>query len=59
MVTMFIGALCNLALAPFFIYYLEWGIKGAAIATDISMTLSAFFVLSHFFFIEKHLAFQS
>ena len=49
MVTMFIGALSNLLLAPIFIYYLEMGIKGAAIATDISMGISAFFVLSHFF----------
>lgn len=59
MVTMFIGALCNLALAPFFIYYLEWGIKGAAIATDISMTLSAFFVLSHFFSSKSTLHFKA
>lgn len=49
MVTMFIGAGLNLILAPIFIYYFEMGIKGAAIATDISMMVSAFFVLSHFF----------
>lgn len=49
MITMFIGAGLNLILAPIFVYYLQLGIKGAAIATDISMTVSAFFVLSHFF----------
>ena len=48
MATMFIGALLNLALAPFFLFYLEMGIKGAAIATDISMTVSAGFVMQHF-----------
>lgn len=49
MLTMLIGAGCNLVLAPVFIFYLKLGIKGAAIATDISMMISAFFVLSHFF----------
>lgn len=48
MATMFIGAICNIALDPLFIYYFEWGIKGAAIATDISMAVSAVFVMSHF-----------
>ena len=48
MATMFIGALLNLALAPFFLFYLEMGIKGAAIATDISMAISAGFVMQHF-----------
>ncbi len=48
MVTMFIGAGCNLVLAPLFIFVLDMGIKGAAIATDISMTVGAIFVLSHF-----------
>lgn len=49
MVTMFIGAGLNLVLAPLFIFVLDWGIKGAAIATDISMGVSAFWVMSHFF----------
>lgn len=49
MVTMFIGAGVNLALAPVFIFVLGWGIKGAAIATDISMAVSALFVMGHFF----------
>ena len=49
MVTMFIGAGLNIVLAPLFIYVLDLGIKGAAVATDISMTVSAIFVMSHFF----------
>ncbi|MDE7408133.1 MAG: polysaccharide biosynthesis C-terminal domain-containing protein, partial [Muribaculaceae bacterium] len=48
MVTMFIGTFVNLILAPVFIFVLGWGIKGAAIATDISMTVSAIFVMAHF-----------
>lgn len=59
MVTMFIGAGMNLILAPIFIYYLELGIKGAAIATDISMMISAFFVLSHFFSSKSTLRFKA
>ncbi len=49
MYTMFIGAGLNLILAPICIFYLDWGIKGAAIATDISMTVSMLFVMEHFF----------
>lgn len=56
--TMFIGAACNLALAPIFIFVLGWGIKGAAIATDISMTVSMLFVMSHFFNPESTLHFK-
>lgn len=48
MVTMFIGAGANLLLAPLFIFGFGWGIKGAAIATDIAMTISAVFVMAHF-----------
>ena len=49
MVTMPIGAVCNVILAPIFIFWLDLGIKGAAIATDISMAISAVFVMRHFF----------
>lgn len=48
MVTMFIGAGLNVILAPLFIFGLGWGIKGAAIATDIAMTVSMLFVMAHF-----------
>lgn len=49
MISMFIGAGANLVLAPLFIFIFEMGIKGAAIATDIAMTISMFFVMAHFF----------
>lgn len=49
MLTMFIGAGLNVILAPIAIFWLDWGIKGAAIATDISMGVSAAFVMWHFF----------
>lgn len=48
MVTMFLGAGLNILLAPIFIYVLQLGIKGAAIATDIAMAISAAFVIAHF-----------
>ena len=48
MVTMFIGAGVNVILAPIVIFGLGWGIKGAAIATDIAMTISMIFVMAHF-----------
>lgn len=49
MFTMFIGAGCNVILAPIFIFVLKMGIKGAAIASDIAMSIGAVFVLAHFF----------
>lgn len=49
MISMFIGAGANLVLAPLFIFVFDMGIKGAAIATDIAMTISMFFVMAHFF----------
>ena len=48
MFTMIIGAVANVILAPIFIFVLDMGIKGAAIATDIAMTISMVFVMSHF-----------
>ncbi len=49
MVTMFIGAGLSVILCPLFIFVFHMGIKGAAIATDISMGVSAAFVMVHFF----------
>lgn len=48
MITMFISAGINVILAPIFIFGLDWGIKGAAIATDIAVAISTFFVMRHF-----------
>lgn len=58
MITMFIGAGANIILAPVFIFGLGWGIKGAAIATDISMGISMLFVMAHFFSAKSTLRFH-
>lgn len=49
MYTNIIGALINVILAPLFLFGFKWGIRGAAIATDISMLITATWVMSHFF----------
>ena len=49
MATNLIGAGMNVILAPLFLFVFQWGIRGAAIATDISMLVTAFFVMAHFF----------
>ncbi|MCC8155615.1 MAG: MATE family efflux transporter [Tannerellaceae bacterium] len=48
MFTMIIGAVLNILLDALFILVLDMGIQGAAIATIISMGVSAGYVLSHF-----------
>lgn len=50
MLSVTIGAVANLILDPLFIFGLHLGIKGAAIATIISQTLSASYV---FYFLRK------
>lgn len=57
MITMMIGALANVILAPIFLFVFDMGIKGAAIATDISMAISGAFVMVHFFDKTKTLHF--
>lgn len=49
MYTNMIGAVMNCILAPVFLFGFKMGIKGAAIATDISMIITAVFVMGHFF----------
>ncbi len=48
MTTMLIASGINIILAPTFIFLLEMGIKGAAIASDISLCIGMWFVLIHF-----------
>lgn len=48
MVTMFISVIANIILAPVFILWLGFGMRGAAIATVIAMALSFGFVMQHF-----------
>lgn len=57
MVTMIIGAIANVILAPIFLFVFDMGIKGAALATDISMAISGAFVMLHFFSKTKTLHF--
>lgn len=46
MMTVLIGALCNIILDPVFIFGLHMGVRGAALATIISQFLSCVWVLS-------------
>lgn len=48
MLTMIIGAVLNLVLDPIFIFWLDMGIRGAAVATAISMLVTTVFVFHHF-----------
>ena len=38
----------NIIIAPFFIFYLDWGMRGAALATVLSQTCGMLWVLKHF-----------
>lgn len=49
MYTNILGAVLNAILAPLFLFGFGWGIWGAALATDISMCVTATWVLGHFF----------
>ena len=48
MFTMIIGAVLNIILDPIFIFVFDMGIRGAAIATICSMSVSAALVMHHF-----------
>lgn len=48
MITMFISVIANIILAPIFIKLFGWGMRGAAIATTLSMIISFVFVMQHF-----------
>ncbi|MCX8600857.1 MULTISPECIES: MATE family efflux transporter [unclassified Gilliamella] len=48
MVTMFVSVIANIILAPIFIIGLGWGMRGAALATTLSMLISFIFVMQHF-----------
>lgn len=45
MVTVMIGAICNIILDPIFIFVLGFGVKGAAFATIISQGISSIWVI--------------
>lgn len=46
MLTVVIGAVCNILLDPVFIFGLRMGVRGAALATVLSQTVSALWVLA-------------
>lgn len=46
MLTVVIGAVCNIILDPIFIFALDMGVRGAALATVISQGISCIWVLS-------------
>ena len=48
MLTSMLSVVCNIALAPLFIFYFGWGIRGAAIATILSQFIALIWVLHHF-----------
>ncbi|MFZ4455186.1 MAG: MATE family efflux transporter [Bacteroidales bacterium] len=58
MIVMIVGAVMNTILAPLFIFVFDWGIRGAAIATMLSMATTAVFVLQHFFKKSSYLQFH-
>ena len=45
MISVIIGALCNIILDPIFIFAMNMGVKGAALATIISQTVSCIWVM--------------
>lgn len=49
MVTMIVGAGINIILDPIFIFVFNWGMKGAALATVISMFSSSLWVMIYIF----------
>lgn len=49
MLTSMATVVCNVILAPIFIFHFDWGIRGAATATVISQFIGMVWVLSHFF----------
>lgn len=59
MVTMLIGAAVNIALDALFVLVLDWGMVGAAVATDIAMLVSAIFVVQHFLRRDVNLRFTN
>lgn len=58
MFTMIISAVLNVILAPIFIFVFELGIKGAAIATSLSLLVSTIFVILHFVRRDSTVRFQ-
>lgn len=58
MYTMIICAVLNAILAPIFIFGFHWGIRGAAIATNISFIVGSIWVLQHFIQAKSNIRFH-
>ncbi len=58
MYTMLIGAILNIILNPIFIFGFGWGIKGAALATVLSRTVSTVWVVYYFLSARSYLKIQ-
>lgn len=58
MYTMLLTLVANAILAPIFIYWLKWGIKGAAISIVLSMIIGTIFVMAHFLSAKTELRFR-
>lgn len=58
MVSVLLTVVCNLILAPIFIFVLHWGIRGAAFATVISQTIGMIWVLAHFCSVNSSVHFE-
>ncbi|MCM1355097.1 MAG: MATE family efflux transporter [Staphylococcus sp.] len=58
MISALISVFVNLILAPIFIFYLDWGIRGAALATVCGQCSAFIWVLSHFLSKKSSIHFQ-
>ncbi len=58
MITILIGVILNVILDPILIFGFDMGIKGAAVATIVSMFVSAVFVMFHFFNKRSYVHFE-
>ena len=53
-----LAVLINIVLAPIFIFWFKWGIKGAAIATILAQAIALAWALAHFFQQKSFIHFQ-
>ena len=58
MLTSMVTVVCNIILAPIFIFHFEWGMRGAATATVISQLIGMIWVVSHFMQKESTVHFE-
>lgn len=59
MIATIVASICNIFLDWLFVFPLHMGMRGAAIATGLSQTVSFFIMLCHFIFKKGNLRFQA